>query len=197
MPGPRAPTSRPRRKTTARSYSWTILTPLSSSTATMTTKMSNGWIMPDSPPCDAIGGDAEREAVDSGDAHDGSPAIDRPIRGRLPDLAVHEDGAARRDRERTSPSSPSMPSAPVEDAAPLRADDQRAEREHDRGRSSSRGADHVAIDRQPRALVVEQQQRAEHEGDQPADAEHAEAGQEQLGDQHRDAEHEQREARGS
>ena len=91
-------------------------------------------------------------------------------------------------RCRATPTAPSMPSRPP---VGRRRCDRHDERPHHEPRQRERAGstrDQAARDLEARALGVEEEERAEHEGDQAADAEDAEGRQEGLRHQQRDAE---------
>src|SRR5689334_1524736 len=96
MPGPREPTRRPRRNTTARSYSRSTLSPLKTNRITMRTAANAPGMAPPSPAPRGDPPHAEPEALDAGHL-DRLPVVDHPVGLGAPVFPADDDGSRRRE----------------------------------------------------------------------------------------------------
>src|SRR5881296_2451596 len=173
-PGPRAPTRRPSRKTTARSYSRSTLSPL---TRKMITTSSAAH--PEPEPLD--GRHLDRLA-----------GVDDLVAVRRPVLAPYEHGARGRQATARDADRTDHPLGADHGRAPLRADDEHRDRQHEDGERSADAEDEAARHGDARVGRVEEEERAEQKRRDAARADEPEGGEERFGNEERHPEQEER-----
>src|SRR5262245_22327367 len=183
-PGPRSPTSNPRRNTTSRSYSRTTLIELTriSSTANPT-KIRNGSSKAPSGPISSLpcrGTDPQRESIDAGH-HDHGAHLDVSGSFGVPHLGVQSHAPARRhplDHLRVAPEHRRGSGGARRAARTQReAHDDEEEPHRDGGRRHHERPRHV------HGAVVEQHEPADRERERAAHREQSVAVHLDLGDQ--------------
>src|SRR5438128_851603 len=138
MPGPRAPTRRPRRNTTARSYSRSTLRPLRTNApmiAAATNAPGIASLLSAAPGPHPP--DSQSETVDARHL-DGLAVVDRILARRAPVLAVHHDGPVRCEPPARDADSTDHALAPEGRPGALGAEHERAHGEDDRPEGAGR-----------------------------------------------------------
>src|SRR4026209_2915036 len=175
MPGPRAPTMRPRRNTTARSYSFRILTPLMRTAMTII-KNVKGTPNPNITPLPQTLRTTLRGALDlehhSIDTHpfDSIAGFNFTVGLGFPILAVNEHAASRlkffaHDADLTHQTFYTQSRFRF-----LRAKDQIADGKNERTQGSNGRKHNRSIDAEIRSRRIEKEQRAERERNDAADS---------------------------
>src|SRR3970282_2092124 len=189
---------RPKRKTTARSYSLRILMPLIIATATMTRNI--GTLRKDivtSP------SDLRRLFVQPlhFETHpfianhlDLFADINLAVRLGIPIFAVHEDLARPTELAAHLAELPDESLQSHRRLGFLRAKNQIADGKNEGAKRRHGGKNDGTIDDQVRALRVEQEKRSQSQRDNPTDPKNAEAWREGFSDKQADAKHNQRQA---
>src|SRR6266545_3716274 len=193
MPGPRTPTIRPSRKTTARSYSFRILIPLIIRMITITRNV-NGTPKPNiSSPLSATwlplccSPNFEHHTLDT-HHFDLFTDVDFVVGFSPPSFAMNKNLARRNQLASHLADFADEPLHPQCRFRLLRAKNQVAHGQHKAAKRRYSGKNYRAIDDQVGTLSVEEKKRAQSERNNPADAKHAEAGRERLADQQADPE---------
>src|SRR5262249_18885840 len=189
-PGPRGPPRRPRRNTTSRSYSRTTLIPLAASASRTSTNMMPPGMrhLPSrlSRPPRPGRAYAEPQALDAGDL-DGLSRLYGLVTGGGPVLAPDQHRALRVEALARHADGTEHALTSSDGPAPLRPPHERPHHRSGQRECPGGSRDETARHLHAGPLGVEEKERAQHEGDQTSDAEHAERRQEGLCDEERDA----------